>query len=555
MWPILLSLALAAGPAPATPSPAAPDSDAYPSEQALRHYLQGRWLELQGQGAEARAEFSRALSLDPDAVDLMLHLAEAAGDGGEPGRALELADRVLAKEPGNVHARWLRGVALVNLGRPVEAIDPLADAVHADSTNSEYVLTYGRVADMLGRVREAASAWRRAVELDPEDAESWFQLASTSARLGEYGLADSALDRSVELNPVRPGTLFLRGWIRESSGRLDEAIALYRHHLEVHPNDQATRRRLVVLLGRAGRDRDAYREARKLAADEPGDPTALQAEAETAFASGDAAAGERALERMRALAPGDLDLVLRSVAVLARHDRKRQALALADAWAHARPGDERSLALQARAHALTGGLDSAAAYAARAVAAAPESLDARRLLARIYQDAKRWPEAVAAYREALARVPDDPLLLLDFGFCLEQSGDVPGAIEMGRKALARAPDLPGALNFLGYLLADHERDLDEALSLIRRALDQDPENGAYVDSYGWVLYRLGRFEESRVQLENALRLSGGDPVIHEHLGDVYRALRMPDRAREQYRASLEADSRNARVRNKLEQLH
>jgi Tfp pilus assembly protein PilF len=69
-----------------------------------------------------------------------------------------------------------------------------------------------------------------------------------------------------------------------------------------------------------------------------------------------------------------------------------------------------------------------------------------------------------------------------------------------------------------------------------------------------VLYRLGRLEDARKQLEGALALTGGDPVVHEHLGDVYRDLRLLDRAREQYRASLDGDSRNARVKNKLEKL-
>ena len=206
------------------------------------------------------------------------------------------------------------------------------------------------------------------------------------------------------------------------------------------------------------------------------------------------------------------------------------------------------------AGAQLGGLDSAAVLAKLAVEAEPESLASRRLLARIYQDARRWPEAISAWRDARALAPAEPSLMLDMGFCLEQSGDVPGAIALGREALARTPDLPAALNFLGYLLADNGRDLPEALELIRRAVEQDPHNGAFVDSYGWALYRLGRLEEARVQLESALELTGGDPVIHEHLGDVYRDLRLPDRAREQYRASLEADSRNARVRNKLAQL-
>lgn len=557
MWPIALALLLAAAgpPAAAAPAPADTTGSAYRSEQALGHYLQGRWLEEAERAQDAQAEFSRALSLDPSATDVMLHLCELAANSGEAGRSLELADRVLAGEPGNARALWLRGAALFNLGRPGEAIGPLEAASRADSLNADYARTLARVAESLDRLPVVLSAWDRATRLDDEDAESWFQLASAAARLGRFALADSALDRSLELNPVRPRTLLLRGWIRENTGRAAEAAELYRRHLETDASDQATRQRLVLLLARLKRPGDAFREAQVLAAARPEDPDALQLEADCAYASGNEVAGERALARMRDLASGDPELALRSLAVLARHDRAHDALRVADAWARAHAGDPRGLSLSARARALTGQYDSAAVYARRLVEATPDSIDARRLLARIYQDAKRWPEATAAWREARALAPDDPLLMLDHGYCLERSGDLAGAIELGRAALAHAPDYPGALNFLGYLLADNGQDLEEALGLITRAVEQDPGNGAYLDSYGWVLYRLGRLPEARTQLESAIVLTGGDPVIHEHLGDVYRDLKMPDRAREHYRACLAADSGNARVRNKLQQLH
>lgn len=556
MWPIAFTLVLAAAspPVPSPPAPPAPAEGRYRSEQALRHYVQGRWLEAAGRLAEAQAELSRALSLDPAALDLMLHLCELAANSGEPGRALELADRVLERDPGNPKALWLRGASLFNLGRAAEALAPLEAATRADTTDAEYVRTFARVAESLDRIPLVASAWDRATRLDDGDPESWFQLASAAARLGRFALADSALDRSLELNPVRPGTLFLRGWIREHDGRAEEAIGLYRHHLGVHPSDHATRQRLSLLLARAGRYGEAHREARALADARPRDPDVLQLEAESAFASGNAAAGERALARMRALAPADPELVLRSLAVLARHARGREAVKVADAWSRARPADPRGFSLSARARALAGDFDSAAVYARRVVQATPDSLGAHRLLARIYQDARRWPEAIAAWREARALAPRDPLMMLDQGYCLEQSGDVAAAIELGREALAHAPDFPGALNFLGYLLADNGRELPEALELVRRAVEQDPGNGAYVDSYGWTLYRLGRLEEARDHLEQAVALTGGDPVVHEHLGDVYRDLGRPERAREHYRASLAADSRNDRVRKKLEQL-
>lgn len=555
MWTLALALVLAAPtPAPAASAPADTSGGAYRSEQALRHYLQGRWLEESEQPQDAQAELSRALSLDPGAADVMLHLSELAANSGDAGRSLELADRVLEREPGDARALWLRGAALFNLGRAGEALAPLEAASRADSTNADYARTLARVAESLDRLPIVLEAWDRATRLDDEDAESWFQLASAAARLGRFALADSALDRSVELNPVRPGTVFLRGWIREGTGRDAEAAALYRQHLAIHPSDQATRQRLVLLLARLRRNAEAFHEAQVLASARPDDPDALQLEAESAFASGNTVAGERALTRLRALAPNDADLALRAAAVLVRHDRAADAVRAADGWARAHAGDPRGLSLAARARALAGQYDSAAVYARRLIEETPDSLEARRLLARLYQDAKHWPEAVAAWRAARALAPDDPLMMLDLGYCLERSGDLDAAIELGRAALARVPDYPGALNFLGYLLADNGRDLEEALALIRRAVEQDPDNGAYLDSYGWVLYRLGRLPEARTQLETAVVRTGGDPVVHEHLGDVYRDLSMPAEARAQYRASLAADSRNARVRNKLQRL-
>jgi tetratricopeptide (TPR) repeat protein len=90
--------------------------------------------------------------------------------------------------------------------------------------------------------------------------------------------------------------------------------------------------------------------------------------------------------------------------------------------------------------------------------------------------------------------------------------------------------------------------------MIARALTRDPENGAYVDSLGWAYYRQGRLAEARVQLERAARLTHGDAVVLEHLGDVYNGLRLNDLAKEQYRLSLAADPDNIRVQAKLEAL-
>ncbi len=90
-----------------------------------------------------------------------------------------------------------------------------------------------------------------------------------------------------------------------------------------------------------------------------------------------------------------------------------------------------------------------------------------------------------------------------------------------RKVLATDPDNAGALNYLGYMLADRDVRLEEAQKMIKRAVDLDPENYAYLDSLGWVYYRQNKLELAEDQLRRALEKMDTDPTIHDHLGDIY----------------------------------
>jgi tetratricopeptide (TPR) repeat protein len=85
-------------------------------------------------------------------------------------------------------------------------------------------------------------------------------------------------------------------------------------------------------------------------------------------------------------------------------------------------------------------------------------------------------------------------------------------------------------------------------------VEQDPDNGAYVDSQGWVEYRLGRLPEARRLLERAVELTNGDATVLEHLADVYKDLKLLDLARQHYERSLQAGGDERRVRAKLESL-
>jgi len=100
------------------------------------------------------------------------------------------------------------------------------------------------------------------------------------------------------------------------------------------------------------------------------------------------------------------------------------------------------------------------------------------------------------------------------------------------------PENSGALNYLGYMLVDHGMRVDEATQMIKKALDTDPDNGAYLDSLGWAYYRQGKFSEAETLLVRALDRIGQDPTVHDHLADVYLKLGKTKEAISQWQASL-----------------
>src|SRR6266481_549671 len=107
-----------------------------------------------------------------------------------------------------------------------------------------------------------------------------------------------------------------------------------------------------------------------------------------------------------------------------------------------------------------------------------------------------------------------------------------------RKVLQVNPANAGALNYLGYMLADRNVRLQEALQLITKALEKEPNNGAYLDSLGWVYYRLGRLPEAEENLRRALAKTPRDATVHDHLGDVLLHQSKVKEAIVQWQASL-----------------
>ena len=159
------------------------------------------------------------------------------------------------------------------------------------------------------------------------------------------------------------------------------------------------------------------------------------------------------------------------------------------------------------------------------IAEHPKDTEAIIALGNILRGRKEFAECADIYSKAIANLaqPEKSNWVMFYfrGICYERSKQWPKAEADLKKALELFPDQPLVLNYLGYSWVDQGINLDEGMNMIRRAVEQRPDDGYIVDSLGWAYFRIGNYDEAVKNLERAVELKPDDPTINDHLGDAY----------------------------------
>jgi tetratricopeptide (TPR) repeat protein len=159
------------------------------------------------------------------------------------------------------------------------------------------------------------------------------------------------------------------------------------------------------------------------------------------------------------------------------------------------------------------------------IAENPKDLEALVALGNIQRSRKEFAACADTYGKGIEQIANPQksnwLIFYFRGICYERSKQWPKAEADLKKALELYPEQANVLNYLGYSWVDQGLNLDEGMAMIKRAVQQRPDDGYIVDSLGWAYYRIGNFEEAVKNLERAVDLKPEDPTINDHLGDAY----------------------------------
>ncbi|MBX5484482.1 MAG: tetratricopeptide repeat protein [Myxococcaceae bacterium] len=462
----------------------------------------GRVLTEKKKLARARIHLRRAIKLAPHEAEAYLALAQLELEAGRPDAAMAAVDDLSRAIPGESRGLRLLGMVFADRNDLPRAEQMLRRAVEVYPGDDEAWARLAQIYEADDRDAEAEQAYAEALARNPDDLELLLSAGRVALRIGAVARARAWFDRVLSLTD-EPETAVQIAFAYLSADRMVEAAETLEHARTRGGTAEPRLAFYAALMHERLRNWDRAAEAYAAVPR----TSELYAEARVRRASALSLAGHHraALEAFRK--------------VIAE---KPDFLPAYPAWARAL---ERS-----------GALTEAERMLRAAIARKPSST-LYEALSQNLQRQGRDQDAVKLLEDALARRPKDLALRYLLGAVYERSGRIDASIALMRAVLEEHPDDPAALNFVGYTLADHGRDFDEAERLVKRALELRPDSGAFLDSLGWVYFRRGQAQKAVEVLERAVALEPEEPVIIDHLGDAYaRVDRRPDAVRAYQRA-------------------
>lgn len=458
----------------------------------------GRLEQAAQNSPAAEKAFKQVLALDSENEDAMTGLAMVYSNIGDTAGASEMLKRVADKNP-NLRTLTTLAGTYEQMREYGLAAETYGRALELNRENTDLKRAYAQALFTADNYDKALPVLEELIQEDANDLLANLRLSQIYRQKRQFAKARDYAARARQLDPANLEIRYNEVGLLEAEGKTAEAIAQMRQMVDSIPaNTQSISERSnrVILLERLG---ILHRMAEQTT------------EAVAAF---------------REIVALDPDAAKRAQAQIVDTYRTSKDFASAEkelASALAKFADDRTLKIVgANLYADLGQFDRAEKMV-KSLLGGDNDRDTLLSLVHIYEKARNFKE-MGRTIDAVERLSksDDDRESVHFlrGAMFEKMKQFDKAEAEFRKVLAMNPESSSALNYLGYMLADRNVRLNEALEMIRKAVDLEPHNAAFLDSLGWVYYRLNRLEEAEETLRRSLERGSRDPTVHDHLGDV-----------------------------------
>jgi tetratricopeptide (TPR) repeat protein len=538
-------------------------------ESSAPHFLLGRIYSTLRTTDQAQVldqaidEFERTVELEPDHIQALYDLGRLHLAKKNYQKTVDILDRFIQLQPWVPQAYLLKARAHIELNEIQEAIESLERSVAYDEANLENLKLLGNLYEQTGQREKARRLYSRSLD-STTDPDIRFRLALLLTDQNQFVEAISILQELVEDFPKNVRINISLARALRGNNKYADAAEVIKKALEDDPNHYRLNYELAELLALLGERQEAIEHFLRLRDMSESDQRINAIEINLALLYQRTKKFDKAVELFQAVirkSPDDEIAKLRLVYALKDAGQLQEALSLSEQlWEGSiaqtyekQPNKTYLVVAHAQMLSADNQLEKAVALLNNQIAQSSSPEELYLAASQLYTDHEDHKEAERMIREGMFRFPDSEKMQFQMGAVYEEQGKLEETEAVFQGILKKHPQHAGVLNYLGYMLADRGLRLLEALDYINKAVEIEPHNGAYLDSLGWVYFKLNQLELAETNLLLALRVNDNDPTIYDHLGDLYSKLKQYDRARTYYRQSISLAEKEEqeRVQKKL----
>jgi len=523
-------------------------------EKALQHFIDGSLFEMKGDYAKAVLEYQDALRYEEDHA-IYFALSKCYSELNKHSLAIDAARQAVRRAPEKLEYRRMLAEVYVGAFELDAAAEQYEEIIKRDSSSIEAWFSLARL-HQARKPLKALEVYESMVQRFGPEWNVLLQIAELNNSMGQFGKAADALRQMVEVDPSNPDLKRTLAQAYVRAQRYEEALPVYAELLQMNPDnlDYAAEAAAVHLLrgeyDQAGREfekilvRDSVNVETKLRIGEvyfgqvekdstllprtrtvferiqqehPEDWRAYWFLGAIGALSHDDSLAVRNFRKVTELSSGNADAWVYLSSVFLEKNNFAEVVKILESAIRILPDDFRVNFFLGVAYSRVGQNVDAVKVLERARQLNSRDINVISQLALVYDGMKRYEDSDRLYEEALKIDPNNVLIL----------------------------------NNYGYSLADRNLQLDRALAMATKAVEAQPDNSSYLDTIGWVYFRLGRYDEAERYVKQAIEKGDASSVVYEHLGDIYYRMNDRERALEQWGIALKLDENNASLREKI----
>ncbi len=524
-------------------------------DEALKRFINGAAYDAKGQFAEAALEYQEALQYDTNAT-IFYALSRDYAALNKPARAAEMIREAIRLKPNSIPYREHLANLYIATFQFDLAIKEYETITAIDST---YLPAWYALAQLYQRQKplKALEVYEHLLEHEGDQLDILFQCASIYTALEQYDKAIEYYSRMLLLDPSNRPLKKQIADVYIKAGKLDEATKILEQLLEDDPSDAeviATLADIALQEKQFKKAIELYDQLLQQGVDNyeiklrigvgffglmEEDSTVVD-KAQTIFKELEAANQKdwRPLWYLGAIAAG-----MKNDSLAQTYFQRITQLAEwnTDAWWFLGTSQFEQ-----------GKYTEALETMDQAIKASPNDFRFYYLKGLIYQSLEQEEKAIDQLEQARKLNPKDIGVLSSLALLYDNRKEYNKSDSLYEEALRIDPNAAIILNNYSYSLCERGLQLERCLKMSQDAVAAEPNNSAYLDTYGWILYKLGRYSEAAEYIEKAIEVGDASAVVHEHLGDVYFKLGNVEKALYWWKSALKMEPQNEEVKKKIE---